>query len=131
MPTTCPAHVILLDLIILITILVKSPYYALSLILSQVQILSYIPCSQIQYSYKSDFKSSQLKIHNMPFQIRTSMLFDRCVTLGRKLGQNIDMAEPSKMPVNTYRLYSFMNLTAPIQNSKFQSSKCTQENKIL
>jgi hypothetical protein len=92
MPTTCPAHVILLGLIILITILVKSLHYALSSILSQVQISSYIPSSQIQYGYKSDLKSSWQKIHNVPFQIRTSTLFDRCVTLGRKLGQNTEMA---------------------------------------
>jgi hypothetical protein len=108
-------------LIIPITILVKSPYYALSFILSQVQILFYISCSQIQYGYKSDCKSSQQKIHNVSFQIRTFTLFDRCVTLGTKLGQNTEMAEPSKMLVNTSRLYSFMNLTAPI-HSKFQSS---------
>lgn len=43
--TTCHAHIILLDLIILITIFVKSPHYTLSLILSWVQIISYTPCS--------------------------------------------------------------------------------------
>jgi hypothetical protein len=122
MPTTCPAHFILLDLIILITVLVKSPPYALSLILSRVQILSHTPGSKILQSYKSDLKSSQQKIHNVPLQIRTSMLFDRCATLWRKLGQNIEVAVPSKMLVTTYRLYSFMNLTASVQNSKFQST---------
>jgi len=50
------------------------------------------------------------------------MLFDRGVTLQRMLGQNTEVARPTKMLVTKYRLYSFMNLTAPIQNTKIQST---------
>jgi len=50
------------------------------------------------------------------------MLFERCVTLQSKLGQNTEVAGPSKMLVTTHRLYSFMNQTAPVQNIKIPST---------